>query len=408
VSDSRFDALVIGGGPAGGTAALLLAQAGWSVGLMERKRFPRRKVCGEYLSASNGPLLKVLGITSEFEAIAGPPLSRVGLFAGQRVVTAELPRFGLSGGRALSRERLDALLLDRARLAGAAIIQPASAESMDATGDGFRCIYRDLDTRQTSEVRARVVVLAHGSWDRSGLPTQCERLLPRPGDLLAFKAHFREGALPIGLMPLLVFPGGYGGMVHVEGGRFSASCCIRRDRLEGIRRDHPDGDAGEAVQAHLVASLKGFGDALRGAVREGPWLAAGPIQPGVRLNWRPGLYPVGNAAGEAHPVIAEGISIAMQSAWLLVQQLIGSLADSDSLTRIGERYEARWRRAFVPRLRASAAIAQWAMSPLAVNGSLPFIRLFPRLLTLGARLSGKVQRIVSPEASGSTTLVNSA
>ena len=52
-----YDAIVIGGGPGGATAALLLAQAGWSVGLLERKVFPRRKVCGEYLSATNWPLL---------------------------------------------------------------------------------------------------------------------------------------------------------------------------------------------------------------------------------------------------------------------------------------------------------------------------------------------------------------
>jgi flavin-dependent dehydrogenase len=408
MTERRFDALVIGGGPAGGTAAALLAQAGWSVALLERKRFPRRKVCGEYVSASNGPLLRILGIEAQFNAVAGPPLTRVGLFAGRRVVTAELPRFGLSGGRALSRELLDAFLADRAHSAGATLIQPASAESLIESGDGFRCTYRDLETRRTADVRARVVVLAHGSWDRSGLPTQCDHLLPRPDDLLAFKAHFCGGALQVGLMPLLVFPGGYGGMVHVDGGRFSASCCIRRDRLEGIRRDHPGCDAGEAVQAHLEATLAGFRVALRGASRDSPWLAAGPIRPGFRLNWRPGLYPIGNAAGEAHPVIAEGISIAMQSAWLLVQQLIACGQGTSSLRQVGERYTARWRRAFVPRLRASAAIAHWAMRPLAVNGSLPFIRLFPGLLTLGARLSGKVQRIVSPEAIGPLSLVYTA
>jgi len=52
----NHDAIVIGGGPAGTTVALLLARAGWSVALVERKSFPRRKVCGEYLSATNLPL----------------------------------------------------------------------------------------------------------------------------------------------------------------------------------------------------------------------------------------------------------------------------------------------------------------------------------------------------------------
>ena len=41
-----FDALIIGAGPAGSSAAILLARAGWSVALIEKQRFPRRKVCG--------------------------------------------------------------------------------------------------------------------------------------------------------------------------------------------------------------------------------------------------------------------------------------------------------------------------------------------------------------------------
>src|SRR3954463_11216879 len=88
----RYDALVIGGGVAGSTAAILLAAAGWSVAIVEKRAFPRRKVCGECVAAPNLALLDALGVGDEFRALAGPPLVRVGLFAGEDEVYAALPR----------------------------------------------------------------------------------------------------------------------------------------------------------------------------------------------------------------------------------------------------------------------------------------------------------------------------
>ena len=57
-----FDAIVIGAGPAGSTAAILLADAGWHVALVEKQAYPRRKVCGECISATNLPILEALGV----------------------------------------------------------------------------------------------------------------------------------------------------------------------------------------------------------------------------------------------------------------------------------------------------------------------------------------------------------
>ena len=70
--ETSFDAVIIGAGPAGSAAAIWLARAGWSVALVEKQAFPRRKVCGECMAASNRPLLDALGIGAAFEAAAGP------------------------------------------------------------------------------------------------------------------------------------------------------------------------------------------------------------------------------------------------------------------------------------------------------------------------------------------------
>src|SRR3954463_13401283 len=116
VSD-RFDAVVIGGGPGGTTAAILLARAGWAVAVVERMPFPRRKVCGEYVSATNLPLLRLVGLEEAFRHLAGPEVTHFGLYARDAAVVAEAPPWaGRPGerGRAIGREHLDTLLLANA------------------------------------------------------------------------------------------------------------------------------------------------------------------------------------------------------------------------------------------------------------------------------------------------------
>jgi flavin-dependent dehydrogenase len=193
-------------------------------------------------------------------------------------------------------------------------------------------------------------------------------------------------------MPLLAFPGGYGGMVTCDGGRASLSCCVRRDRLASLRR--PGEEAGEAVVRHIRQSCRGVEEVLAGARRDGSWLAAGPIRPGIRVRPTGGLFRVGNAAGEAHPVVAEGISMALQGAWLLAEQLTAARRRRRPPAAVGVDYARAWRRAFGPRLVAAAAVAHWAMHPAAVAGAVPLIRRLPALLTWGARLSGKATRVV--------------
>jgi flavin-dependent dehydrogenase len=408
----HFDALIIGGGPAGATAAILLADAGWSVALVERKAFPRRKVCGEFLSATNWPLLRRLSVADAFADLAGPPVQETAIYVGDRAWNAELPRVaGQEGfGRALPREHLDTLLVAQARRRGACVWQPANCLHLERTSEGWRGSVERKPPEAVSpsgaampadrvvEINARAVIAAHGSWDLGDLPTQHSSHAPSPTDWLAFKAHFIDSHLPPGLMPLLAFEGGYGGLVHCDSRRISLSCCIRRRVLEQLPRRRGTA-AGEVVLAHLLDSCPILRTALERAERDGSWLSAGVIHPGIRPRFSGGVFVVGNAAGEAHPVVAEGISMAMQSAWLLTERLKHhrqELGNRELADRIGRDYAAAWRRAFAPRIHAAAAIAHWAARPRLVAATAPLVGRFPQLLTLGARLAGKAT-VVVPE-----------
>jgi len=401
-----YDAIIVGAGPSGSTAAILLAQAGWSVALIEKQCFPRRKVCGECIAASNLPLLDALGIGDEFASMAGPELRRVALLCGAQSVSAALPVGDDAKhpwGRALAREHLDLLLLQRAKAVRVSVLQPCHVQSLSGQPGNFRCIVGAGDSDQAITLRAPVAIGAYGSWQPLPADRARRRVERRASDLLAFKANFSKVRLEKGLLPVLSFRGGYGGMVVADHDTTTLACCIRADRLNACRRAFPGAKAGAVVEAYLQHECEGVREALSGASRAGPWLAAGPIRPGVRLRRGADVFLIGNAAGEAHPIIGEGISMALQSAWLLCEQLVGSPSvllrgvDANRWQRqIQERYRAEWRGHFGLRMRIAALLAQAAMRPTLAARVLPLLCRAPGLLTHSARWSGKIRCAANP------------
>ena len=403
---TEFDAVIIGGGPAGSSAAIMLARGGWSVALIEKQNFPRRKVCGECIAASNLPLLAALGIGPLFEQAAGPELRQVALMHGANTVVADLPAATHEKylwGRALGRETLDTLLIEQARLSGVHVMQPWSALRIQGSAGNWRCDIRATDTATLLTLRALVLIDAHGSWEPLPAARAHRSRVHRASDLLAFKANFRQAGLQQGLLPVLAFSGGYGGIVRADGGITTLACCIRRDQLEASRRTSPGLSAGEVIEMLLKEQCAGVKTALQGATREGTWLGAGPLDTGIHLRQGDDMFRIGNAAGEAHPIIGEGMSMALQSAWLLCAQLRHGapgpgLADPVWQRELARIYAAQWRLAFAPRLRLAAVFAHVAMRPVLAKPILALVQRWPALLTLLARWGGKTRCAAAPAA----------
>ncbi len=406
------DALVIGAGPAGASTAIRLAHAGWRVVLVEQHEYPRQKVCGECIAANNMALIDELGIGLKFRQLAGAELRKVGWMSASATLVGDFPASAADAyrfGRALGRDVFDSLLLERARSVGVRILQPAKVRAFGGKLGQFQCRIeqrepaRDVTRKAVTVISAAIIIDAHGSWEAGpsfgGGDSGRWRVSRRASDLFAFKTRFHGTTLPAGLLPVLAFDGGYGGIVVADGGLTTLACCIRRDALQNWRALTPNVPAGIAVEAALRRSCPGVRRVLRHARRDGSWLSVGPLRPGIRLRAPCGVFRVGNAAGESHPLIGEGISMALQSAELLATELTQQPAaaiDERHAMFLQRCYARAWHQRFAARLRLAAIYAHVAMRPSLSAPVSGLLHHWPALLTAAARFAGKGRDSIGP------------
>jgi flavin-dependent dehydrogenase len=311
-----IDLAIIGGGPAGSAAALEARRRGLKVAIWERARFPRDKVCGEFVSAESVPLLEN-EVPEVFDKASVINRAEFVSSCG-RAQGFELPR----PARGLSRRALDAALWQAAKRAGAAMKEGEAVRRVRRL-HGNRDGGWEIESESGAET-ANSLVIACGRWWRiEGLDSPARKgRKEAAGHWLGVKAHFR-GVAPRRAVEMLYFPGGYCGLAPVEEGIYNACCLVHRS----LAREVAAGATKDfAAWIGAVARHAALNERLRGAVQEGETVTTAPVRPARRrASWGGALF-AGDAAGFLDPFTGDGISTALHSGWLAAEVLAKDLA----------------------------------------------------------------------------------
>ena len=162
-----FDVAVVGAGPAGSSAAMSLAQRGFSVALMDRAVFPRDKACGEFINPAGCDYVEqIFGVCfSDLLAAGGAPVSHVRLQLARRpaLQVQICDENWLRTGVSIPREILDALLVEKCRAAGVTVMAGCNVRELER---GVDRVYLRGDATQDSEsflVAAKLIIAADGT-----------------------------------------------------------------------------------------------------------------------------------------------------------------------------------------------------------------------------------------------------
>ena len=360
-ADHVHDVLVVGAGPGGSSCAYWLADAGWDVAVVEKKRFPREKTCGDGLTPRAVRQLADMGLEP---ALAGAHryvgLRSVGFGRSLEMRWPQHPAFP-SYGYTVTRHDLDGLVAERAAKAGATVWQgveavaplldrpvadpagperPVPADRAAALPICHGAVVADRATGTTREVRARYVVVADGSNSRFGRSLGASRRRDYPLGM-ALRGYFRserhddafiESHLDIRDESGEVVPG-YGWIFPLGDGRVNVGVGLLSSdqRWRGVNTTRlMDAFVRWAPRSWGIAPETSCGPPTGGKLPMG--LAVSP-------HAGPNTVLVGDAGGSINPFNGEGIAYGYETgrlaAWALGEALAGG--GHDAVADYGER-----------------------------------------------------------------------
>ncbi len=350
------DVVVVGGGPAGSAAAILLARAGLQVSLLEKGAFPREKACGEYLSPGCVPLLHRLGVMNALEACA-PQAIRGMRIAGPRgtVVTGTYPGDGVPlHGYTIPRYCLDALLFEAARRTGATCLE--GWRVVDLIREGRRVAGVVAASENGAQpFHASVTIGADG---RNSVVARRLRLFAR------HPSHRK-----VALIQRFQTVEALGDLGEVYLGR--RGYCILNPQGAGVvnvsvvvdQQDLPLHQPWEGVFRNLLHAYPQVQTKLNGARPLNPLWVLGPLASRAKRVAGKGFLLVGDAAGYYDPMTGEGIYQALRGAELAAGFVAETLQNPLPNFRTLRRYAVAYRKEFGPKNRVCQILQQVVSHP---------------------------------------------
>lgn len=346
---------ILGAGPAGSLAAFHLARAGFAVTILESRPFPRVKVCGEFVSPAAAGVLEEAIPPAELAAAGAVRVHEFVLECGTRERSFPLP----APAWGLSRASLDTILLDRAKAAGAHVIQPCTVLGVDAPPSPqapARIRLKDADA-----LDADLVIHADGSgrFDAAG-PT------PMTPGLVGQKCHFTCDR-PLPGVRIRAARGSYIGTIQVEQGLGTCALVARADLVAKFQ-----GNAG--------AMVRGLWPDCPPSLLTADWKSCGVPRSRYITPASPRSIRIGNSAAAVDPIGGEGIGLALWSARIASAAIIEARSRDTALaTNAIAAAERTLARAYAARLRTRLpfcrAAAAMLMKPTLIASLWPLLSM---------------------------------
>ncbi|WP_410881309.1 NAD(P)/FAD-dependent oxidoreductase [Myroides sp. DW712] len=371
-----YDCAIIGGGVAGLSLAILLAQSNQKVILFEKEQFPFHKVCGEYISNESIPFLTSLGINFSKQAL--PDIDKL-LLTSPSGISIRCP---LSiGGTGLSRYELDAQLYAIAVNQDVDVHTKTKVEQVKFDNNLFEVCTAN------ERFYARTAVGAFGK--NTNIDVQLKRTFraTKQSNLyIAVKYHIYADFFDRTQVEMHNFSGGYCGLSAIEDNKVNMSYISKVQNLK---------KAGSIPQMEKTILSKN--PHLKQYLERGTFLFDKPLTIshlyfGMKNTTRDHLLLLGDAAGNIAPLSGNGMSMALQSAKLAYECLLPYLKQQSTWAEMEKQYTKAYYHTFSKRIWTAKQINRASLyTPLLTDITFSFLRLFPAIVKKGsAQIHGDV------------------